>query len=113
MTTTQYNLPKYTDWSDGVDQGVQLYKNTYGKLPKVLVASTETFAKIVFLVNAKPEAKSNVHDFHDQLKIYLDEQPDDFVQLEGYQGDGFYLSFCQNDDLGDWEFELERSEEEL
>jgi hypothetical protein len=93
LLTRTFSFNNLVSWDHQLNSWVKEFKSAHGYFPNIALASTETYARIDLVVNARGK---------DHLRNPEGEAPpeEEFVSMNGFKGDGYELDFCMDDNLG-------------
>lgn len=84
-------ISEITNWSHEINSWSQKFMQKHGVYPQILLASSDTFTRIDMVANTNAAEK---------IKNDKGNSPKEFVQMTGFTGPGYELSFCVDDRLG-------------
>lgn len=87
---TSHTFENMTNWSHDLNQWVSRFKASNGVYPNILLASGRTYSKIDLVANSNSRHR---------IKGESGDIPANPVALTGFQGPGYDLHFCLDDDL--------------
>lgn len=92
LLTRTFTFNNLVSWDHQLNSWVKEFKSGHGYFPNIALASTETYARIDLVVNARGK---------DHLSNPEGEAPpeEEFVSMIGFKGEGYELEFCMDDSL--------------
>lgn len=100
-----YRIGRWEAWHEAVDEAAGLFLVDAGTWPNLFVANSHTHSQIDFMASVVPAARAHVFR-RDAATGELTPNLAPEVQIENFQGDGFFLHFAVDEDLADREFLL-------
>ena len=93
LKTRTFAFNNLISWDHQLNSWVKEFKAQHGYFPNIALASTETYGRIDLVVNASGK---------DHLRNAAGENAPEaeFVSMNGFQGEGYELDFCMDDNLG-------------
>jgi hypothetical protein len=88
---SRFTFNSLLDWDDQIHSWVMKFKKKHSYYPNILLASSETYARIDMVANARGKSKIKDSDGNKATS---------FVSMSGFQGDGYSLDFCIEERLG-------------
>ena len=83
-------------WADELNAKVQSFKAEFGHFPNIMLANSITYSRIDLVANTKPK----------NIRGKKNDVPENFVGLSGFNGEGYSLDWCVEEELSDLEFIL-------
>jgi hypothetical protein len=87
-------------WDRDLNKAAKKFKNIHGYWPNIMQASTQTYRRIEIVANANPD---NIKGTNPDGSL---KSPDSFVELAGFQGDGYALEMMLDEKLKELSFRL-------
>ena len=93
ILTRTFVFNNLISWDHQLNAWVKDFKTEHGYFPNIALASTETYARIDLIVNARGK---------DHLRNPKGESAstEEFVSMNGFKGEGYELDFCMDENLG-------------
>jgi hypothetical protein len=88
---SRFTFNSLLNWDDQINSWVMKFKKKHSYYPNILLASSETYARIDMVANAR--GKSKIKDENGNKATF-------FVSMSGFQGEGYSLEFCIAERLG-------------
>lgn len=88
---SRFTFNSLLNWDDQINSWVMKFKKKHSYYPNILLASSETYARIDMVANARGKSR---------IKDEAGNSATSFVSMSGFQGEGYSLDFCIEERLG-------------
>jgi hypothetical protein len=95
-----FTFTDLSQWDHELNTAAKKFKKQNGFWPNIMQASDITYRKIELVANSKPQKIKG--DGSDGMPLI----PSHFVELAGFQGEGYSLEMCNDEELKELEFRL-------
>ena len=93
LVAKMFTFNNLMNWDHQLNSWIKEFKSDYGYFPNFLLASTETYARIDLVANAR--GKDHLRNTEGETA-----PEGEFVSMNGMRGDGYEIDFCIDDGLG-------------
>ena len=107
----EFEIDKWTEWKEKVDQAVYDFTLNYGIFPNILLANKHTLSQFNFLINNIPGEKNDVFRIDEVTNKEVPVDTSEEIELTGYECGNYHLFFGSNDKVEDKVFILEYNED--